>query len=174
LDKVFEQEEKRIDEDELLADAFHIRPAAIIEVLRRIPPQDYNLLKGISPGLIWVFDRKQLFQLKRASRIPIPDCPIKDIPGGIISYAIVINLNYVLEKIPRSDNFSGFDVAVVVVAHELAHSFFYAFSSRALSVEEEEKRVNDLMVKWGFEKEVIAKKKLGKISKGYIWEGKSE
>jgi len=150
LKKIFAEQEEKILKGMVSEDAFDLREDAIIEVLRRIPHDYYCKLKAIAPAIIWVFEESDPLRIACVYRIPTRDLAVKPVQKGIMRYALIVLLSDVLER--------DRNLAIYAVAHELAHCWFRAFNPFAFSDEKEEERANNMILEWGFEREIEGKK----------------
>jgi len=150
LKEIFAEQEDKVDKGMILYEDWIVRPQAIIEALRRIPPDYYDKLKSIAPSIIWVFEVYNFLEYGHIYRIPIQDIARKEVPGRLIHYILIMRLSYRLELFP------DWERAIYTVAHELAHCWFFAFDPFAFSDEKEEERVITLILQWGFGQEYQA------------------
>lgn len=129
------------------------RIAAVFEVLRRIPDHDYEALVELVETFSWFIPHEMVlgmcypFPASADKTLLLPE-GIGFSPDNLREHAVVLYLNPKLER-------SAWDIAVAVVAHELAHVFM-RHRLRTASNEEYEKQEQeafDCLVRWGFKAE---------------------
>jgi len=127
---------------------FDIRQNAIKEVFRRIPENDYKELDKIGGEyeFQWYVPRPNYL----GGIIPCPVNVYDEKVGStkLAPYAKVLFLSPILEN-------EDFDIAVAVVAHELAHIVLRHRVNLAdpKTYNAQEKAAWDQVIKWGFKKE---------------------
>jgi len=124
-----------------------LRMAAIIEVLRRIPEEDYEILKRkkINDDFQWFIPPKDFL----AHIYPFTANVFNEKMGEleVIPYAKVIFLNPLMEEV-------DFDVAIASIAHELAHIVLgHQIRVDSETYKSQEEQAWKKVVEWGFVKE---------------------
>ncbi len=123
-----------------------VRCAAIIEVLRRIPEPDYSKLRALADDFYWFIPDKET----RAGVYPLP-VTVQDAvgPGGakLRPYCRALYLSPTMEQ-------AAFDIAVAIVAHELAHIVLgHGLFTLPDQYQSQEDEAFDRICSWGFGRE---------------------
>jgi hypothetical protein len=130
------------------------RYLAIVEVLRRIPNADFRKLEDRIDAFCWFVPHEDTLAMVNAFPatsdksllIPSENFPYKE--EDALEYSAVLYLSPQLEK-------SSFDIAIAIVAHELAHIVLKhkIITSSEEQYERQEKEVFACICRWGFDKE---------------------
>lgn len=130
------------------------RNSAIIEVLRRIPPADFQSLEELVESFTWYIPAYETLAGVMPFVITHPGEPIQDNGLSQAPYARVVYLAPLMEDVEL-------DVAVAAVAHELTH-IFLDHKVQELADDEYKRQEDEAWGKvreWGFTQEIEAHKK---------------
>jgi hypothetical protein len=126
--------------------------AAIIEVLRRIPEADFQRLDEKVDTFEWYLPTYEQLAEVRPFFCTHPEEPPEEGKLTMKSYARVLYLSPLLVDVAK-------DVAVAVVAHELAHILLdhELINSSRETYDHQEDEAWNLARQWGFAKEIEAR-----------------